>query len=55
MQLMVMKYDTSVAMAPKEVMALRATEEPMLMQERSALTASEIMTAGNGIFHPGET
>lgn len=42
-------------MAPREVMAFRATEEPMLIRERSALMVRETQTAGRGMFHPGET
>ena len=36
-------------------MALRATVEPMLMKERSAEMVRETVTAGMGMFQPGET
>ena len=37
-------------MAPREVMALRATEELMLMSVRSAKMVSKTVTTRSGIF-----
>ena len=45
----------STEIAPSEVMAFRATEEPMLIKESKAETVSETATAGRGMFQPGET
>lgn len=52
---MVMKYEINVATAPSDVIAFRATDDPMLMQQRRQVTAREKSTAGRGIFQPGET
>lgn len=52
---MVTKYDTSTDIAPNDVMAFSATEDPMLMHERRQLTTRDSRTAGNGMFQPGET
>lgn len=51
---MVRKYEIKVAMAPSEVMAFRATVEPILINEMSAETKSVTVTAGRGIFQSGE-
>ena len=45
----------SVEIAPRDVIALRATVEPMLMSDRRALMTSVTPTAGRGMFQPGET
>lgn len=52
---MVMKYDTSTDIAPRDVMAFSATEDPMLMHERRQLMTRESRTAGKGMFQPGDT
>jgi hypothetical protein len=39
----------------REMMAVRATWEPMLISESSMLTARETMTEFKGMFHPGVT
>ena len=54
-QLMVRKYETSTAIAPKDVIAFSATEDPRLMSEMSEVRVIETMTAGRGMFQPGET
>lgn len=54
-QPMVRKYETSTAMAPKEVIAFSATEDPRLMSEMSEVIVIETMTAGRGMFQFGET
>lgn len=51
---MVRKYEIKVAIAPNEVMALRATVEPILINEMSAEIKSVTVTAGRGMFHLGE-
>ena len=43
------------ATAPREVIALRATLEPMLMSERRAEMVRETAIAGTGMFNRGET
>ncbi len=40
---------------PKELIALRAVLEPMLMQESKAVMQKETSTARRGMFHPGVT
>jgi len=52
---MVRKYETSTAKAPREVIAAKATDEPRLMSEMSEVIVMETMTAGRGMFQPGET
>lgn len=52
---MVMKYDISVATAPRDVMAFRATEDPILMHAKRQLMIKERSTAGRGMFQPGDT
>jgi hypothetical protein len=39
----------------KETIAVRATDEPMLIRERRIVTARETMTEFRGMFHPGVT
>jgi hypothetical protein len=39
----------------RELIALRATVEPMLMRERRTVMTSEIMTALSGMFQPDLT
>lgn len=39
----------------REMMAVRATWEPMLISESSMVTASETMTEFKGMFHRGVT
>lgn len=55
MQLIVMKYEMRSDTPPSELMALRATEDPKLMQERRHVTTKETRTARTGRFHPGVT
>lgn len=50
-----MKYEERIETPPRELMAFRATEEPMLMQESSELTTRETQTARRGMFQPGVT
>lgn len=54
-QLIVMKYDERIETPPRELIALRAVEEPRLMQASKELTTRETQTARSGIFHPGVT
>jgi hypothetical protein len=42
-------------MPPRELMALRAAVEPMLMQASKALMQKETRTARRGMFQPGVT
>lgn len=54
-ELMVMKYEAKMETLPQELMALRAVVEPKFIQASRDVMASEVKTAGKGIFQPGET
>lgn len=54
-QLIVRKYETSTARAPREVIAFSATEDPRLISEMSEVTPMDTVTAGRGMFQLGET
>lgn len=49
---MVMKYDVRIETPPRELIALRAVEEPRLMQESRDVTTKETTTDRTGIFQP---
>ena len=48
-------YELSMLTVVRERMALRATEEPMLMRERRTVRMKETMMALRGIFQVGLT
>lgn len=48
-------YDDRSDVIVKEMMAFRATVDPMLMRESNIVTTSDTKTAFNGMFHPGVT
>lgn len=54
-QLIVMKYELKIETPPRELMALRAVEEPRLIHASKVLTTRETQTARSGIFQPGVT
>lgn len=54
-QLMVMKYELRMETPPRELIALRAVEEPRLMHARRVQMTSDTHTARRGIFQPGVT
>ena len=52
---MVIKYDTSTATLPNELIALSATEDPRLIHDNSEVTSRETNAALTGTFQPGVT
>lgn len=54
-QLIVMKYEVSRETPPRELIAFKAVDEPILIQASRELTTRETQTARSGIFQPGDT
>lgn len=50
-----MKYDVRTDTPPRELIALRAVVEPMLMQASREVTTKDTRTDRTGRFHPGGT